>query len=492
MSHRKALVSLILTMFGLAGCAVRAELPPREPPSGSVALTDVYEPPDKPWLSTEMPVIDNPVSRLQMSEWLETIRSGLDQLPSVKAAEFFEAETVSTIEEAKSVLRPRVSLSSAFVSGRSIRGESEAALVAGLDPSSAVRLDPTLTINQIIYDGGAATARVEAASARAKQARNQRLSTEGGLALRRADSLIELARLQEQLVVANNNLAELESIAEMVRFRVEGGRDSPSELLEMKGRVLEAQRQIASLVGRRSEAGARYLEIFDQRPVVLAFPSVFAPIPASYDAALKIALESNPDILASRASVLAAVADDQAVQADSLPRIEVEGRVGYFDTTRQFTDFYDQSISVNLTYDLYDGGLRRARQQGSLSQLERVKAENQQLIRNIESALGRAYANRVGLIPEYRIVQGELDRVVATRNVYEEQFVSGQKPLSEIITAQQQVFSVGLQVSDLRAELHRQHFTILSLLGELTAIEEPGCQPIGDFTCRGDALANSQ
>ena len=516
--QNRMLAALLTSSLWLSGCVASAEMPPSAPAANPVpdeqrsigqsrssieqsqseaifeptAPNDSFSRSDQPWLAADMPVIDDPVSRLQLEKWLDTIRSGLQEQPSVRAAQFFEAQTISTIEEAKAALRPRVSVGSSFNTGRSVRGEDEQALVAGLDPSSAVRLDPTLTINQILYDGGASTARVEAASARADQARNQRLSTEGGLALRRADSLIQLARLQEQLVVARDNLAELELIAEMTRSRVEAGRDSPSETLEMKGRVLEAQRQIAGLVGRRAEAGARYREIFNERPVVLAFPSVFAPIPVSYDAALGIAMRANPDVLASRATVKAAVADNQATQAEGLPRIEVEGRLAYFDTTRQYTDFYDQSVSINLTYDIYDGGLRKARQQGSLSQLDRAKAEDEQLIRSIRSALGRAYANRIGLIPEYRIVRGELDRDIATRNVYREQFVAGKKPLSDLITAQQQVFSAALQVSEIEANLHRQHFTILSLLGELSATKKDGCTPTATLTCRGDALADGR
>lgn len=455
----------------------------------SATENPLYDPEVEPWLSAEMPVVDNPVSRLQLEEWLTKIEQAQLDHPAVEAAVFSEEQAISVIGEAQALLRPRVSVGASASSNRSYRAGVRVPTVSGMDPSSTPRLDPNVIASYTLYDGGAARARVQEATSQALSARHSRRSVEGGVALRAADTLIDLARIQEQLIAARENLDVMELIREMIRGRVDAGRDAPSEMLQMNGRVLEAQRQVADLIGQRAEAGARHSEIFGEPPVILAFPTVFAPIPASYESGRSIAMRQNPDIIASRATLDAAVSRDVALRADGLPRVEVEARVDYFDVTRNRSDFYDTSIGLNFTYEIYDGGLRRARQQGSRSRLSEAEAANQQIIRDVELTLATAYANREGLIPEFRIIQGQLDHVIATRDAYQEQFIAGRRDLNELISAQQQVFGVSLQVSDFEAELHRQHFTILSLLGELGSDRDPPCLPTETIECRGNALA---
>lgn len=487
---------LLFGAFNLtSGCSVQAEPDPLRASSQSVVqrsdstlLSDDQARDPESWLSTDMPVIDNPVSRLQLEEWFTRIDQAQLDHPAVESAMFSEEQAISVIGEAQALLRPRVSIGASANSSRSYRDGVRVPTMSGMDTSSAARLDPNIVVNYTLYDGGAARARIDEATSSALSARNSRRSVEGGVGLRAADTLIDLARVQEQLIVARENLKAVELIREMVRGRVDAGRDAPSEMLQMNGRLLEARRQVADLVGQRAEAGARHSEIFGEPPVILAFPKVFAPIPTSYDSSLAIAMRKNPDILASRESLSAAVSRDEALRADGLPRVEVEARVDYFDVTRSRNDNYDASIGLYVTYDLYDGGLRRARQRGSRSQVREAEAANQQVTRDVELALASAYANREGLIPELRIIQGQLDHVTATRDAYQEQFIAGRRDLNELISAQQQVFGVSLQVSEFKAELHRQHFTILSLLGELGSSRKPACLPTETIECRGNAL----
>ncbi len=469
----------------LSGCAASAQpAMPNALDSPRRALPEIVVQ-TRDWLQADMPVIDNPVARLQLEEWLQRISEASDSHPSVRAAQAAADISVSTIEEAQALLRPQVS---GGVFANIERSRRDGAKI-GSDSSSELAIDPNIAISQIIYDGGAQQARIDAASSRAVSARNRLTSAEGGIALRAADTLIELARIQQHVELAETNLSEVRRIRNMISDRVQAGRDSPSDILQMNGRVAEAQRQVADLVAQRADVGARHLEIFGQRPVVLAFPSVFAPIPTNVLSALDVASSKNPDILSSKAEVKAAMLDERAVEGDSMPRIEVEGRVDYYDIARDRASSYDASVGLRVTYDLYDGGLRRAQEKSSQGEVRLAEAEAEQVTRDIELALSQAYANRAGLIPELKIAKGQLNQVVATRDAYQEQFIAGRKLLSDLISAQQEVFAVGLQVTELEADLHRQHFTIMSLLGELGSPSQRACVPTATFQCRGDRLA---
>jgi outer membrane protein TolC len=71
------------------------------------------------------------------------------------------------------------------------------------------------------------------------------------------------------------------------------------------------------------------------------------------------------------------------------------------------------------------------------------------------------------LIPRYKSLQAQLDQQKKTRQAYEEQFLSGRRPLNDLIIAQQQVLSAALNTIESKSHLHRQHFLIMALMGDL-------------------------
>lgn len=422
---------------------------------------------DLPDFDASMPIIDSRVARLQLDEWFNQLAKAPLRHPSVQAAVFGEQEAISSISEAKAILYPQVAVSLSADSQKSVREGQEIASVQGLEPSDDIRLNPNLTLSQLVFDGGATQSRVKAAEFRSEAATSRRNSTELGIALRAADTLIELAKLQEQLDAARDNLDEVARLRDMIRERVNMGRDSPSEMLQMNTRVFEARNQVVRLQGLRAEAGARHEETFGEPPVILAFPDVFAPIPMSDETGLDTAIRFNPDIVSARQLMDAASADFAAAQRDGLPRIEVEARVNAYDAVGNGTDYYDTFVGLSVSHNLFDGGRTKAIQNRSANGLERSRAQYEQTIADIELAIKRAYANRQSLIPRYKSLQAQLDQKLKTRLAYEEQFIHGRRPLNDLITAQQQVLDAALTVIETKAELHRQHFTILALTGDL-------------------------
>jgi len=442
---------------------------PGMPPPHDLAPWALVESEDGalPVFDSSMPVIRNEVARLQLEEWRRHVGEAVARHPSVRAAEYAEQESISSIGEAKAQLYPQVSLGLNTDLRRSIRDGKPYATVSDLPVDDEVRLNPNLTVRQLVFDGGATSSRGKAAMARSLAARERRVSTEEGVALRAVATMIELAKLQEQLEFARENLSEVRRLRDMIRARVDAGRDAPSEMLQMNSRVFEARNEVVLLEGRRAEAGARYEEVFGGTPVVLAFPDVFAPIPMSMSGGMDAALRKNPDLLSSKALVDAAAADYKAAWGALYPRLEVEANLTVYDVTRNESDYYDSFVGLKLSHNILDGGLKSSTKARTRSQMERARSEYDNTQRAVELALRRAYANREALIPQYKALQAQLDHKRETQRAYEEQFLAGRRPLNDLVAAQQQVIDTAIRTLDYKAELHRQHFVILSLIGEL-------------------------
>lgn len=422
---------------------------------------------DLPLYDASMPVIDSGIARLQLDEWFERLAKAPLNHPSVIAARYSEAESISTISEAKAILYPQVSVGLSAESQRNVRDGEEVSSIQGLEPSDKLRLSPNVTVRQLLFDAGATDARVAAATARSEAAVNRRESTEMGVAMRAADTLIELAKLQEQLETARENLDEVARLRDMIRERVAMGRDSPSEMLQMNTRVFEARNKVVDLQGQRALAGARHEETFGEPPVVLAFPGVFAPIPLNIDSSVDVALRQNPDLISARSLIDVAVAENEAAKSDGLPRLEVEARLNAYDAMENGTKFYDTFFGVKLSHNLFDGGKQAATVDRTSNGVDRARSQYDQTVNEVELALKRAYSNRKSLIPRYKGLQAQLDQKIKTREAYEEQFIAGRRPLNDLVSAQQQVLDAAQTVIETKADLHRQHFTILALTGEL-------------------------
>lgn len=422
---------------------------------------------DLPLFDETMPVIDDDIARLQLKQWQDLIVSAIDTHPATQVARFGERAAEAGVEERASALFPQVSLGVSGAVERSVRDGERVPSLNGMEADNRLQISPELTLRQLIFDGGATRSRIDAAEGQFTVASKRREATEQNVAVQAANTLITLAKTQEQLQIAEAHLNEVERIRDMIRERVNAGRDAPSEMISINARVFEARNRIRSIQTEQAAATAEFREVFAAPPVILAFPDVFAPIPLNPRTGFDLALALNPEVQASQASVDVALAELEASRGDGMPRIEVEASATGFDTFNRGDDYYDSSIGLRLTTDLFDGGRQEAAVQRALSNLESARFRHDQTVNAVERVINSAYSERVNLIPQFKASQAKRDQEIASREAYVEQWLAGRRPLNDLLAAQDRVFQNSLEAIELKSELHRQHFFILSLIGDL-------------------------
>ncbi|HTT19997.1 MAG TPA: TolC family protein [Candidatus Sulfotelmatobacter sp.] len=105
---------------------------------------------------------------------------------------------------------------------------------------------------------------------------------------------------------------------------------------------------------------------------------------------IKVALESHPEILAAREQVRKASAGVQLSKADYIPNVSVFARYSY-QSGVPFLARNFGSFGVHFTYELFDGGRRRAASQESSSQLALAKENLARVTEEVELAVQVAY-----------------------------------------------------------------------------------------------------
>lgn len=404
---------------------------------------------------------------LQLREWMMQMRSAVTDHPSVRVARLQAQASSAAVDQARAARLPQLTLSSDLGNDRSVRDGVQTSSAGGVADERDVQISPTLDADLLLFDGGAARAGVDAAQSRVQAGDVATQSTSSVIALRAAQTLIDLATLRAQIQLAEANLTEVRRLRAMIQERAAAGRDSPSDMFRMNSRVDEARNTLEQRIAAFNGARADYAEVFRSEPMILGLPPVYAPVPDVVQTAIERAIQQNPDLLEAQALARAADLEFSARRASRWPQVSLGASVTGYDVTREGEDYYDSFIGLRLSTPLFDGGRRKAQINQAQRQATLEQARVDEIRANIVRALSQAYASRASLKPQLSSLDAQVRANRATLDAYEEQFFSGRRPLNDLVTAQRELYGAQAQQLTLRGELHTQHFTIRRLTGDL-------------------------
>ncbi len=402
---------------------------------------------------------------LQLREWMEQMRSAVEDHPSVRVAQLQAEASEAGVDQARSARLPQITLSSEVGSDRAVRdGEEQDGITGARDD---LQITPTLDASLLLFDAGATRAGIEAAERRVEAGDVAAQAASDTIAFRAAQTLIDLATLRAQITLAEENLSEVRRLRAMIQERAEAGRDSPSDMFRMDSRVQEARNTLEQRVAQFNAARANYAEVFRSDPIVLGLPPAYAPVPASARSAIDRAVQRNPQIRQAEALAQAAQREFEARRAALWPQISLGASLTGYDVTREGEDFYDSFIGLRLNAPLFDGGGRRAQIEQAQRQANLEQARVDELRANIVRSLSEAYSGRASLQPQRESLEDQVAANRATLEAYEEQFFTGRRPLNDLVSAQRELYTSRAELLDIQGELHLQHFTIRRLTGDL-------------------------
>ncbi|MEX0386268.1 TolC family protein [Spiribacter onubensis] len=406
------------------------------------------------------------LTALQLREWLAQMREAVQDHPSVRVARLQAEASEAGVDQARAARMPQITLSSEIGNERRVRdGEETVSGVTGRDRD--LELSPTIDADLLLFDGGAVRAGVDAAEQRVEAGEKRTQAATDTIALRAAQTLIDLATLRAQITLAEENLSEVRRLRAMIQERSEAGRDSPSDMFRMDSRVREAENTLEQRIAAFNAARANYAEVFRSDPIVLGLPPAYAPVPPSASAAIDRAVQRNAELREAQALADAASLDAEARRAERWPQVSLGASVTGYDITREGEDYYDSFFGLRVNAPLFDGGSRRARIDQAQRQAGLEQARVDELRANVVRSVSEAYSARASLRPRLESLRAQVESNRATLEAYEEQFFTGRRPLNDLVTAQRELYAAQADLLDLRGELHLQHFTIRRLTGDL-------------------------
>jgi adhesin transport system outer membrane protein len=406
---------------------------------------------DRAWLAAlnARPVADLPAR----------LRGAVDALPVIgegrEGVNVAEAQTT----QARSRLFPTLGfdLQTADTVARSF--ERPATIFESLIPRR--RTDAIGSINQLLVDWGATSARIRAG-------RLGEDAAEANLQQARLDASVALIAAWHDAIAARHALAlgeahveRLQRIADGVKARTQAGADSAADEARAATAAAQGRARLAELRRRQAAAQARLIELFGPNPPAPERASLPADVPAVTDL---------PDVKAARADAEARRQAARAAGADRMPRVDARVTGSSFDLLRGGRPDYDVRALLTMTARFSTGGAEAARVAELNASARRARFLAQRLELENARELAEAEAQAAALAEALPAQQLAFEDATRARDLFAVRFSAARGTLFDLLTAEREQFEAGLQLVD--AELRHDVARWLLLARRGTLLQE--------------------
>jgi outer membrane protein len=330
-------------------------------------------------------------------------------------------------------------------------------------------------INQTLFDGFQTRNNVAAAEAQVRASVENLRNTEEGILFSAAQAYMNVIRDRQIAVLTEQNLQFLTETARAARSRFEVGEGTRTDVAQADASRAAA---VASLSAARAQAlasAALYRQIVGDEPGKLKGASpVSKLLPSSLAAAVGVAANEHPAILATQHLVDAAAFSVKSAEGALLPQLSASAGVSsaYQNSlpgvSTQNGTTNSASVGATLTIPIYSGGRTSAivrQDKESLSQARiEVDVSRDQVRQAVTAAWTEYTAAQQQVTANRQVIEAAklaLSGVIEERNV-------GQRTTLDVLNAQATVITAEINQASFEHDVVVASYAILQATGRLS------------------------
>jgi outer membrane protein len=340
--------------------------------------------------------------------------------------------------------------------------------------------DANVNLNVPIYSGGAVRNSVRAAETRVEAGQADLRGSESALFSQVVAAYMDVI-LAESVVGLNRSNVDVLSVnvqATSDRFTI--GDLTRTDVAQSQSRLAIAKSELrtaqSNLIGSRE----RYIQVVGKAPVELAPPPPLAGLPSAPEEAVRIALDSNPDLIAAHVRTKASAYDVRTAGAGRLPKVSIFSGTDYTDylgtlggssvpvgtfSQRQTT----AQAGIRASIPLFQGGLpaaqRRQAQAREGAALEQEIAAERAVIAQVRTSFASWQAANEIIGSSQTAVDAaslSLEGVRAENSV-------GNRTILDILNAEQELLQARTRLVTARRNAYVAGFSLLAAMGKAEA-----------------------
>jgi adhesin transport system outer membrane protein len=449
----RALASVLLLAAAAPATAAPFILPaPAERPQDIAAATD--------------PFLAALADRAGSGQFRERLAGAAAILPALGESGEDVAAAAAQRDQARSRLFPGLGLD--VIGARTITRDLQSPSTQVENLSPLRRNDVIGTVDQLLTDFGATSARIRSGTALTDAARAELDVARNTALLQLVASWYDLLSAGAALDLSGANVARMQALSDAAALRFSAGLDSGGDVARARSYLAAAQSQQLGYQRRLRAAQARYRELFGSPADAVQRPA--APLADSFDAG-----SDRPELVSARARERAAIAALDAARADRLPRVDARISGSTYDVLRGTTPAYDVRAQVTMRQRFSTGGAEAAR----VAELAARRRAAGLAVNRIAAAGTReqsvAAAEAEGLAASLPALEAAYLDSRRARDLFAEQFRVSRGTLFDVLRAERDLLDTAITLAQTSYEADVARFTLLARHGGL--IEHFGLTP---------------
>ncbi len=322
-----------------------------------------------------------------------------------------------------------------------------------------------LQVIQPLYQGGRIRALKGQAKASIMAAREGLRGAENSLFLSVATAYSDVARDEAAARIRRNNVLVLSRQLQAANDRFDVGEGTRTDIAQAETRLAASDIGLAQADAQLQVSRAAFVRLVGYPPEELQAIPAFA-LPPNLDAAMMIARENNPQLIASMLNEEAAKAAIAVAKSASKPTISLNGSVARVrGQLSNIPQAESGEITAQINIPIFAGGLNKSRVRAATQARSRFMFETRDTERAVDQAVSQVWAQ---LDAARRSLTASRVQVKSAEFAFEgvklEQQV-GTRSTLDVLNAEQELLNARLGVINAEAAVQTAEFQLLSTLG---------------------------
>lgn len=396
----------------------------------------------------------------------DAVNQTLDSHPEILAARHELASRKAEVELAKAGYLPRLDLTAGV-------GQETVSNPGTLDESVKLnRQEFGLQARQMVFDGFATSEEVNRQRARVDSAAYVALASTDAITLRTAEVYLNVLRQADLLKLAKESLKEHQNIYDQMVLRNRSGVGSKADLDQISARLALANANLIVAENNMLDARTNFYRVVGMLPDVAAMsmPDQVVELPANMEAAIGMATDRHPTLLAAVADVNAAQAQYDASESNYWPQLQLEAdknidnNIGGIEGRDE-----DLIVALRLRYNLYNGGADKARRKQTAYQLEEAREIRNNSHRQVVESMRLSWSNYEAISNQLRYLQEHVRAAGSTKKAYQQQFNIGRRTLLDLLNTENELIDAKRSLIAANYDRLFAQYRILNGMGDLAA-----------------------
>ena len=355
-----------------------------------------------------------------------------------------------------------------------------------------------------VYSGGAVRNGIKAAQERVQAGQADLRATESAIFAQTVAAYMDVLRGQALVSLSANQVEVLKVNVQATGDRFEIGDLTRTDVAQSQSRLAVAESDLRNAEALLIRAREDYIALTGSAPAALQPPPPLPGLPASADAAVDVALENNPDIIAARDRAKAAGYDIEVAGSSRLPTVSLFAGYDYQNALGSIPDApadptvpgslptpVDQTATgaqagVSLRVPIFQGGrpaaLQRQAQSRAQAALEQVIATERDVIAQTRAAYSSWQAS-LAIIESSQVA---VDAAALSLEGVRAENSIGNRTILDVLNAEQELLAARVQLVTARRNAYVSGFSLLAAMGRAEARD----LGLGDESVLYDPLDN--